>query len=167
MESYENPTSSGNQTRKADAEGYWVGASNDALKPFWRVEDKSFDGIASMRYMNPNGIEDLTLQGSDFSKPNGVAAGTYYVSYRVYLEVGNTMKGFSNAIQDPFQLITWDLESLPRGEWVEIGQVVTTGDISSGRRFDLKIDASENPGVTGEQIMYFDNLKWVPLNPRP
>jgi hypothetical protein len=116
--------------------------------------------------MNPNDIEGLTLQGSDFSKPSGVAGGTYYVSYQVYLEVGNTMKGFSNAIQDPFQLITWDLESLPRGKWVEIGQVVTTGDISSGRRFDLKIDASENPGVTGEQIMYFDNLKWVLLNPR-
>ena len=76
------------------------------------------------------------------------------------------MKAFTNAIQTPFQTLTWDISSLPRGEWVEISQIITTDAISSGTRFDIIISNTNNPGVTGKQVMYFDNLSWVKLVPR-
>ena len=150
--------------------GFWVGNSNDdngsTVDPIFKQSDEqAFEGNFSARYKFDLS-KNMTLQGSNFSKPNGVAEGTYKVSYMVYLEPGNTLKKFKSAIQSPFQLIEWDLESLPRGEWIEISQVVTTGAVPSGKRFDIKIDVGDNPGVSGEQIIYFDNISWIPLVPR-
>lgn len=163
---FENPSSSGNTVRKANADGYWVGALNDANSTYWLTDEKKFAGNYSMRYSSASGVASVTLQGSDFSKPSGIEAGTYKVSYMIYLETGNTMKAFTNALQAPFQTLTWDISSTARGEWVEISQIVTTDAISSGARFDLKIDAADNPGVTGKQVLYIDNLSWVKLVPR-
>ncbi|WP_111708845.1 hypothetical protein [Lutibacter citreus] len=150
--------------------GYWVGNSNDdngsTSAPIWQqTDEKVFEGNFSVVYQFDLS-KNMTLQGSDFSKPNGIPEGTYRISYMIYLEPGNTMKMFTTAIQVPFQLLEWDIENLPRGEWVEISQVVTTGAIPSGKRFDLKVDISNNPGVSGAQKMYFDAVKWIPLVPR-
>ncbi|MDW5288085.1 hypothetical protein [Formosa sp. PL04] len=165
---FENASSSGNTTRKADCDGYWVGKENDDLGlPFYRTTDKFYEGVASMRYTSTDGVVTVTLQGSDFSKPNGIPAATYRVSYMVYLETGNTMKSFRSTLQSSDISLLWNIENLPRGEWVEISQVVTVSGIASGIRFDLKIDAEDNLDVSGEQTMYFDTLLWIPLNPRP
>ncbi|UMB61716.1 hypothetical protein MHL31_05795 [Lutibacter sp. A80] len=164
---FENASSSGNTTRKADCDGYWVGAANDNLGlPFYRTTDKFYEGEASMKYESADGVVTVALQGSDFSKPNGIEAGTYRVSYMVYLEPGNTMKTFTNIIQKPSQEIVWDIENLPRGEWIEISQDITTAAIASGTRFDLKVVVSNNSDAVGLQKMYFDNLSWVKLIPR-
>ncbi|WP_282135282.1 hypothetical protein [Seonamhaeicola maritimus] len=153
--------------------GYWVGNSNDdgsggqAIPVFGRTTEMASEGDASMRFTF-DFSKNMKLQGSDFSKPNGIPAGTYHISYKVYLPAGNTIKSFRNALLDPFMNMVWDIENVERGKWVEISRVETIGsDIRSGTRFDLAIDTAANPGVTGEQTMYFDDLKWIPLDPRP
>lgn len=166
---FETAATTGNITRKAGLDGYWVGGLNDPDKFFYRNTERVAVGSASLRYANPNGIsKDITLTGYGISTPTGIPAGDYIISYQVFLEVGNTMKGFKNSNNfGTFGDITWNLETLPRGEWVEVSQVVTTGAIQSGKQFLLKVHQSENAGVTGEQIMYFDNLSWVLLEQRP
>jgi hypothetical protein len=159
---------SGTNWKAAFTTGFWAGNANGSgTAPFFsRTEEMAIKGTASMKYTGE--LSNKTLQGSNFSKPNGYSAGTYNVSYKVYLEADNTMKAFRNVLQTPFQAITWDLESLPRGVWVKISQVVVVpSDIPSGKKFDIKIEASANPGVTGVQTIYFDDLQWVPLIDRP
>lgn len=63
--------------------------------------------------------------------------------------------------------LTWDISGLEAGKWHEVTQTVTTVAIASGSKFNLFVDNSDgNSGVAGEQTMYFDNLKWIPLDPR-
>ncbi|WP_303317274.1 hypothetical protein Q4Q34_01665 [Flavivirga abyssicola] len=158
--------------RRGFVKGFWVGGTNDdgpggqTETIFFRTTDKASDGEASMRYKFDIS-KNMRLQGSDFSKPNGIPAGTYFISYMVYLENGNTMKSFRSTLANPSIIMDWDIENIARGEWVEISRIETVdSDIPSGTRFDLSVDTETNSGVTGEQIIYFDDLKWIPLNPR-
>lgn len=157
--------------KSANCTGFWVGNTNDdngsTTDPIYnRVEDKVFEGIGSMKYQFDLS-KIITLQGSDFSKPSGIPAATYRISYMIYLEIGNTMKNFRTNLQAPSISLLWDIENLPRGEWIEVSQVLDVSAIGSGTKFDLRIDPADNAGVSGEQIIYFDALKWIPLNPRP
>ncbi|TGV02969.1 hypothetical protein [Flavivirga rizhaonensis] len=165
---FETAATTGNITRKAGLDGYWAGGANDPNEYFFRNTEKFVSGSASLRYSNPNGIDrNITLQGYSLSSPNGIPAGSYLMSYQVYLEVGNTMKGFSTS-RSPFGVFSWDLETLPRGEWVEVNRVVTTGsDIPSGQQINLSVTSGDNSGVTGEQIMYWDDLSLILLEERP
>ncbi len=161
--------------KKANAEGYFVGKTNgtEVAPVFSRVTDKLFSGNASMRYSS-EGISTVTLQGSNFSVPNGVPSGTYFVSYKVFLETGNTMQSFTTIVDpkggDKKKETNWDVSeanSVERGKWIEISQeIVLENSIDSGVRFDLKVDEATNVGVTGTQIIYFDDLKFIPLVPR-
>ncbi len=158
--------------RQALVQGYSVGRTNDdgpggSEFPIWaRTTEMASRGNASMSYTFDIS-KSVKLQGSDFAKPNGIPAGDYNVSYTIYLESGNTMKAFKTVLQEPSMTIVWAVEDLPRGEWITLNRVVTIpSEVPSGKRFDLSIGPDDNPGVTGEQKMYFDNLKWIPLNPR-
>lgn len=159
--------------KSAFATGYWVGNSNDQASPFFSRSDVMFNsGVASMKFSSPDGIESKTLQGSFFTNgnktPHGIPtlpAGTYEVSYMVYLEVGNTTQTFRTIIQGG-DITFWDISALPRGEWVEISNTITTTSDTKGKRFDIKFEPSDNMGVTGAQIMYFDDLTWRPIELR-
>ena len=153
--------------------GYWVGPTNDDngsnTAPIFMQSDEqvhpTLGGKYSVRYQFDL-AKTMKLQGSSFSKPNGIAAGTYRVSYMIYLEPGNTMKNFRSILQAPFQIIEWPIETLPRGEWIKISQDVTTGAVNSGKRLDISVDPAVNPGASGTQTMYLDNLSWIELVPR-
>ncbi len=168
--SYEN---SSNNYRSAFAAGFWTwrGFNGSELAPYWsRTTEKAYSGSSSMRYQAVNGITERTiLQGSDFSRPNGIPAGKYRISFMVYLEEGNTMSTMRTYVIKPWQNRAWDLSTLPRGEWVEISRIDDIGsDIASGDRFDIEFPIGDNPdALTGSQTIYLDNLKFVPLIPRP
>ncbi|WP_452229122.1 MULTISPECIES: hypothetical protein [unclassified Lacinutrix] len=168
---FEVEASTGNLLRKGYAEGYWVGNTNNTFLNLSRTTDLSNSGSASMKYESPSGITDVRLQGTWFT--NGakstyaiatLPAGVYDVSYMVYLEPGNTMLGFETEVQGG-AITAWDISTLPRGEWVEVRNTISV-DALTNKKFDLKINASDNVGVTGEQIMYFDDLSWRALEIR-
>jgi len=164
--------------KKGFCEGYWGGnandVNNDTNPPYYfeRVTSTMNSGSASMKFESPNGITTITLQGTNFTKggatPHGIPtlpAGTYDVSYMVYLETGNTTQSFNTVVQGGDTTI-WDVSTLPRGEWIEISNVITVAADLTNKKFDIKFDASNNAGVSGEQIMYFDDLTWRPMEVR-
>ena len=158
--------------------GYFAGkgkANGTKDQPtFSRTTDTANDGIASMKYTF-NGIKTTNLDFQDFAKPNGISAGTYLVSYMVYLETGNTMQQFNTKIilddadETEVSTLAWSLAEadVARGKWVKITQIITTEYISSGTMFRINIAEEDNPDTVGQQTIYFDNLEWIELNPRP
>ena len=162
----------GNFLRKGYAEGYWVGPSNDAFPNFSRTTNQSNNGVASMRYESPEGVTTARLQGAWFTKETQstyaiatIPAGAYDVSYMIYLEPGNTMLAFKTEVQGG-EITTWDISTLPRGQWLEISNTIAIPADLTNERFDLRLFDTDNVGVIGEQIMYFDDLSWRPLEPR-
>ncbi|WP_139958666.1 SwmB domain-containing protein [Flavicella sediminum] len=165
---FEVPFDGNKASKRAFTNQYWCAGTNDDPIFFQRTEEKSYKGMASMKYTNEAGVfTDVYLRSTDFSKPNGLISGAKYVSYKIFLEEGNTMKGFTTSLNEPALELDWDIENLPRGKWVEIGQTITTDEIISGAQWVVKIPAASNPGVTGSQTMYFDDLQMIPLVPRP
>ena len=160
----------GGNWKGANADGYWVGNNNTEDDPiFTRTTDMAFSGEASMRYSYADGAVDRNLQqwgikGNEFK--GAVPAGSYYVSYMIYIEPGTSLKGFRTAVTQPWTLTTWDIENKPRGEWVEVGVEITLNE-TTGQRFDLSVRPELNDGVTGRQTFYLDEMKWVPINYRP
>ncbi|NMH86864.1 hypothetical protein [Flavivirga algicola] len=156
----------------ANANGYWVGNNNGTVDDpiFTRTTDMAFSGDASMRYSYADGAVDRNLQGWGIGPDNlfkgAVPAGSYYVSYMIYIEPGTTLKGFRTAVTQPWTLTSWNIENIPRGVWVEIGEEITLSS-DSNQRFDLNVRPDLNSGVTGRQTFYLDDMKWRPINYRP
>ncbi len=155
--------------KAANAGGFWVGNNNTAEDPiFTRTTDMAFSGEGSMRYSYADGSIDRNLQGwgIDNSFRDTVVAGSYYISYMIYIEPGSTIKGFRTAVTQPWTTANWDLENIPRGEWVKIDAEITLAS-DAAQRFDLNVLPGLNSGVTGRQTFYLDDMKWVPINYRP
>ena len=134
-----------------------------------RVTTNSFEGNASMRYQLPAGeaIPLINLFGFSFAKPNGIPAGTYRVSYRVYKENSNLAAfrmEFGNPVTD---IKTFDISSINNGEWVQVSKTITFSEnIPAAYRTTLRILAEDNPGITGPQLLYFDDLSLIELETR-
>ncbi|WP_366186273.1 hypothetical protein [Flavobacterium ovatum] len=150
--------------------GWFVGNKNGTAgdPTYQRTTSRAYEGTASMQYTVPvGGVESLKLQGTNFSKPDGIPAGTYIVSFRVYLEAGNTIKQFNTILDGPsFQLDNWDVSSLPTGEWVLMTKEITTDAIISGTKFRIAMEPDINPGAVVGQSIFWDDLKWIKLNYR-
>ena len=143
-----------------------------------RVTTNAFDGTASMRYKLPDvAIPIINLFGFGIADgPNGVPQGTYRVSYKVFKENStlNTFRmefGNAGGGQTVLANAFFDISTIPNNEWVEVfTTVVATTDLTSANnnyRTTLRVLAADNPGVTGPQLLYFDDLSLVELEPRP
>jgi hypothetical protein len=168
---FETVYSSGNQLQKGDFEGYFIGTANNTFPYFYRATNQVFAGLSSLKYENPNGVNNVLLQGT-FRFQSGLDAGKYFLSYMVYLEPGNTMLAFTSGGAAGLSLTSskWDLSTLERGKWVKITQVVTVNSpiaATASGRLDLRMVSSDNVGVVGLQKMYFDETKLVRIDTRP
>lgn len=133
-----------------------------------RVTTNSIDGNASMRYKLPNvSIPTVNLFGFSIAKPDGIPAGTYRISYRVFKESSTLNKfrmDFGNPITDTK---VFDISSINNNQWVRVSQTITfSSDLPTNYRTTLRILASDNSGVSGEQLLYFDDLSLIELEPR-
>lgn len=164
----------------AYANRYYIGAQNkDGV--FQRVEENAASGIACMRYKGAVESE-RKLYGMGIADTKTIPAGTYIISHKVYIEEGSTIKAFVTDVSNKadswaaFWTGTWNLESLPRGEWVTVEKtVVFSKDIisrapaTSGAksRYSFYVRATDNADVSGEQTFYLDDMTMVPLDVRP
>jgi hypothetical protein len=143
---------------------------------YTRSTDRSYVGGASMRYKLPNvAIPTVNLFGFGLADgPNGMPAGTYQVSYWVYIEAGTTLSTFRMEFGNPvLDYLYFDISSVERGKWVRViandPAVIPTnlGSSDKERRTTLRILEEDNSGVTGAQLMYFDELTLIQLEVRP
>ena len=133
-----------------------------------RVTTNSIDGTASMRYKLPNvAIPLMNLFGFSLAKPNGIPAGTYRVSYKVFKE-NSTINKFRMDFGNPVtNTKLFDISSINNNQWVEVSQTITfNSNLPTNYRTTLRVLAGDNPGVSGEQLLYFDDLSLIELEPR-
>ncbi|QQY83285.1 hypothetical protein JJL45_04660 [Tamlana sp. s12] len=159
---------------------YWIppgqgnGQYGDLI--YERVTTKSYTGSASMRYQIPDvSIPLINLFGFGLAdSPNGLDAGTYQVSYWVFIEPGTTINTFRTEFGNPtYGYLNFDISTAPRGQWVKVtadAPLVVASKITSSdanRRTTLRILDMDNPGVSGPQEIYFDELSLVVIENRP
>ena len=162
---------------RAFAQDYFTGNGNkvdgsNTVGYYMRNTDKSFLGDASMKFesTDANPIPNVNLWGFAFSKPDPIKAGTYKMSYRVFLEPGNTLKGIRTEINKPvFLQQVWDIENTPRGSWQLItNELVLPQDVTeTNSRWAFRVHGPLNAGVTGAQKMFIDDFSLIEIEVRP
>ncbi|NIJ45333.1 hypothetical protein FHR24_001801 [Wenyingzhuangia heitensis] len=167
---FEDATTSANS---AFASTYWVGNTNSHGAGFYyeRTTDKFASGSASMKFESTDTTPFPTpfISSNAFAAPDGIPAGTYSMSLKLFIESGSDIKAFRTIVNKPTWVQRdWNLESIERGKWIELKQeIVFTGDVPTDASFQLRILSSLNPGVTGAQKLYIDDISIVAIELRP
>ncbi|TXG35144.1 hypothetical protein [Seonamhaeicola maritimus] len=170
--SFEQPSGAAN---RAFALNYFTGNNNilgGGNFAFERVTTKSSDGDASMKWSTPasNPLPNVNLWSFGLARIAPIPAGTYRITYDLFIEPGTTLKTFRTEFNKPtFSRQVWNIENEPRGEWITVSNTFTTAEITPAQnlRYTFRPHAAENPGVTGAQVMYIDNLKFIEIEERP
>lgn len=144
------------------AAGYWVG--NGGL-PWQRTTDMFASGVASMKFSGA--FDDKVLYGMNFGDNVDMEVGAYEVSHKIYIENGSDLKTIRTALArkatgwgDDLSA-TWDVSNIARGEWVTIKQIVyfpVAVNNSDKMRYSYYVEANINPGVSGDQTFYLDDM---------
>lgn len=158
--------------------GYWVGA---LPHPWARTTDMYASGEASMKFTG--GFDDKPLYGMNFGVQINTEPGAFEVSHKIYIEEGSDLKMIHTTIArkvNSWETDTeafWDVENIPRGEWVTIKQVMNfpvaynnmDNDNANRIRYTYLVEQNVNQGVTGDQTFYLDDmgLKKVDIPARP
>lgn len=150
---------------------FWVGPNGTADDPFWsRTEEKVYEGSASMRFSVDGIGKNYQLHTFGLGTIDKIPAGTYKVSFMVYLEPGNTMGGFYTWGDQPtIAGELWDVSSLAQGKWLKMEKTFTTNTaINAKKKVSVVVNTTANPdAATGRQTMYLDNLSFIELEVRP
>ncbi|WP_299556459.1 hypothetical protein [Seonamhaeicola sp.] len=170
--SFEEPSGAAN---RAFALNYFTGNNNilgGGNFAFERVTTRSSDGDASMKWstLASNPLPNVNLWSFGIARIAPIPAGTYRIEYDLFIEPGTTLKTFRTEFNKPvFSRQLWNIENEPRGEWITVTNTVTTDEITPAMnlRFTFRPHAAENPSVTGAQVMYIDNLKFIEIEVRP
>ena len=148
------------------AAGYWVGG--DGL-PWSRTTDMAASGEASMKFSG--GFDVRTLYGMDFGNHLDTQPGAFQLTHKIYIEPGSDLKVLRTAVArksagwgDDLEAV-WNVENIVRGEWVTIKQIVNfpfaynLNDPNEKIRYSYYVEASNNPGVSGDQTFYLDDME--------
>jgi len=162
---------------RAFAQDYFTGNGNkvdgsNTVGYYMRNTDVSYLGEASMKFesTDANPLPNVNLWGFAFSKPDPIKAGTYKMSYRIWLETGNTLKAIRTEINKPnFLQQVWDIENTPRGSWQLITNTLVLPDdvTETNSRWAFRVHPQLNVGVTGAQKMYIDDFSLIEIEVRP
>ena len=165
---------------RAFARDYFIGANNrrgttPETYHYERVTEKFFagdGGIASMKYstLASNPVPNANLWSFGLGKPTAIPAGTYRMSYMIWIDAATTLKTFRTEWNKPaFSRQLWNIENVEKGKWVRIFNEFTTGEItpSDNVRFTFRPHILENAGVTGPQLLWIDDFQLVEIEVRP
>lgn len=160
---------------KAFCPQYWVGGQ-DALNPEWaRTTDpgKQAVGEASMKFNgNLSSMVRPICSWMQMQKNVDMEAGAYEVSHQFYIEEGSNIEAIRTTVAPkaggswPTEVeFVWDLSSIERGKWVTLTQsAIFPNAINVGTdqyRYSYIMNAADNPGASGVQTVYIDDLKIV------
>lgn len=151
--------------KKGFADGCWVGAQSPIV--YARTEAVAGSGIASMSCTFDGAGTTYKIQAAAFIANGAVApAGPYIEKIKVYVDENTTLKAFKTYMIEPAYTNTWDISGIEKGQWVTLSKVVNI-DAQPTKNYGVKIIDADNPGVTGTQLIYFDDMQLIPLEARP
>lgn len=142
-----------------EAEGWWanINPKPASEKLFRRVESDEFAdviGVASMYFKGD--VDALTACRVDYTSisDDGMVAGTYKMSIKVFMPNTNTMTSFRlQSIKGTGSFLhDFDVTSIERGKWVTLSADVVVPEITG----QVKLRIDPNVGNTGVQELYFD-----------
>ena len=180
--------SGGNHTNAFATNKYWMpgggGATGNwrygAGNEIWaRSEFRAYAGGASMKYEIPAEATELhTLQLYGFGLadgPDGIPAGTYRVFHWIYVEPQTTINELTFGFGPNQNYAKFDISSIAKGQWVRVrasNDLVIASDLTGAsggakRNNTAILPGGNNAGVSGEQVLYIDELEFIEVEVRP
>lgn len=173
--SMENPS---NNERQVNTQGYFLfvggGGNNldnarnaDGSLQINRSTERASDGNASIKFdaEMPLGAGFLSLSNTIISN-SAVPAGDYKLTWDMYIEDGSDFDAIFNVIQQGTprtQLVS--INAPGTGQWFTVEREFSAGAVLGGNII-FNFRNQDNPGISGRQVFYIDNLKVIALEPR-
>ncbi len=147
-------------------QGFWTQHS-EWFDTGGRSEEQAASGNASFKWSTPDWD---TMSGGNHnfqgSRDGQFVAdpGIYEMSLKVYLPSGSDMKAIRTVLQKPWVPITWSFDGIAKDTWITLKQNV---DIGTHTFVWLQMNRDDNPGISGAQIIYIDDIELSPVELRP
>ncbi len=159
---YENPNTN---YKKAFVDDIWYGAFADSA--FYRTDEQVYAGVASLAF-DVDAFESLTadkklyFNTDPFPSATGLEldAGSYIVSYQLYLDPASSLKEIATKTESPAVLTKWDVTNTPKGEWVKMKKLIKYDSSIGGKKYHLQVLLAGNAAVTGAQKFYIDDHRF-------
>ncbi|WP_139958592.1 SwmB domain-containing protein [Flavicella sediminum] len=146
--------------------GFWC----QHLPSFLGTTDEvtAADGLRVVKYnvadyASAPGTSNFWGPGADL-KALVPTPGAYRISIKFYRKAGATVSTIRTLTNPSWKVSFWDF-SASNDDWITLeNDIVTTAPLD---KLDFQIRKSDNPGVTGEQTFYMDDIQIIPLELRP
>ncbi|WP_299184052.1 T9SS type A sorting domain-containing protein [uncultured Aquimarina sp.] len=139
---------------------YFQGRSRSWWNPpsaQWRIKnEKPASGDFSLRFQHSG-----TFSGNytTFS-PNGslnLPAGSNEVKFKIWIGPSTTVSEIDMILQNPWKVLTFDLNGVQKGEWVEVSQTFTRNtasntSLTSGDRIRFRLQSAD---IIGSQALFY------------
>jgi hypothetical protein len=172
--------SSVSNDRQVNTLGYnlFLGGGNDLNKAknadgslfLNRSTERASHGLASLKFNAnmpfDNGIGFLSLSNTVLSNSN-IPAGNYKLTFDLYFEPGSNFLGiFTNVQQGTPNTQTVPINAPGTGVWFTVERTFTAAS-NLGGNLVFNFRDADNPGITGRQVFYLDNIQILAVENRP
>ncbi|NMH86838.1 SwmB domain-containing protein [Flavivirga algicola] len=151
---------------RGGVQGFWAQHS-EWFDTGGRSEEQAASGNASFKWSTPDW--DTMSGGNHNFQGSGdgqfvADPGTYEMSLKVYLPSGSDMQAVRTVLQTPWTPVTWSFDGIAKDTWVTLTKTV---NITTHTFMWLQMNRSDNPGISGAQTMYIDDIELAPIELRP
>ncbi|MBU3026243.1 hypothetical protein [Zobellia galactanivorans] len=149
--------------------GFWTQHNNPWY--FWGTQEiTAADGVRVVRYHADDfsAAPDVSwLWGLPAAETAALVpnAGTYRLSIEVFRESGSTIGALALNTNPDWVVSVIDFSEGPDGQWIKYSaDIQLTGAME---RLNVGVRKFDNPGVSGSQTFYIDDIRLTPLEARP
>ncbi|WP_405293584.1 hypothetical protein [Algibacter sp. Ld11] len=154
---------------------YWVGANGTVDDPNWSwSNERAFDGDSSLKFSVDGLSKPFQIFSYGLGNIDNIPAGTYAVSYMVYLEPDNNLdmfRTFGDIVPEFAQVWNFPVDSggdTIKGEWVKVQNIITVPAITTKLKITLNINPADNPNAgSTRQTMFLDDFSLKEVEVRP
>lgn len=175
-----NPSmeSASSNDRQVNTQGYFLfvggGGNNldnarnpDGSLQINRSTERASDGNASIKFdaEMPLAAGFLSMSNTIISN-SAIPAGDYKLTFDVFIEDGSDFNAIFNVIQQGTPRTQFvNLNAPGTGEWFTVERQFNAG-ATLGGNIIFNFRNQDNPGITGRQVFYIDNLQVIALEQR-
>ncbi len=90
-------------------------------------------------------------------------SGDFTLSTKVWLEASSTLTSFQVILENPYQILNFDITNIETGKWVELSRNFTR-NINSENNDRLRIRITPNDATSGSSTLYIDDISIIENN---
>ena len=130
--------------------------NNEAIDYLSITDEKSYRWANALKFEHTGALSNNAVIFSPF-KSIDLDVGLHTLSYKIWLDPNSAINNLQVVLDNPSQILNFDLTSVETGKWVTLSQDFTT-TVVSGDNARLRIRIRPTDVVSGSSTLYIDDI---------